>query len=133
MAIYRDTEQFYTCTRQLFTRIEENDPNAAAALLQSRLVIRLQLTQPAGELVINGRGASVATHFGPNGTKPDLDIALSGDTLHAILLGQLTLTKALGSGKLNVKGPVWKAVVLADLFRQSQILYPDILREQGIR
>ena len=133
MAIYRDTEQFYTCTRQLFARIEEMDPNAAAALLQSRLVIRLQLTQPSGELVINGRGTAVTTYFGPNGTKPDLDITLSGDTLHAILLGQLTLTKALGSGKLNVKGPVWKAVVLADLFRQSQTLYPAILREQGIR
>lgn len=133
MAVYRDTEQFYTCTRQLFARIEEMDPNAAAALLQSRLVIRLQLTQPSGELVINGRGTAVTTYFGSNGTKPDLDITLSGDTLHAILLGQLTLTKALGSGKLNVKGPVWKAVVLADLFRQSQTLYPAILREQGIR
>ena len=133
MAIYRDTEQFYTCTQQLFALIEEKDPLAAAALLKSRLIIRLQLTQPTGEVIINGYGTAVATHFGANGTKPDLDIALSGDTLHAILLGQITLTKALGSGKLIVKGPVWKAIVLADLFRQSQTLYPDILREQGIR
>lgn len=132
MAIYRDTEQFYACVRQLFAAIEQKDPNAAAALLKSRLIIRLQLTHPVGELIINGRQSPVETHFGRNSLKPDLDITLNGDTLHAILLGQLTLTKALGSGKLGVKGPVWKATVLADLFRQSQILYPQILQAQGI-
>ncbi|MBP8000116.1 MAG: SCP2 sterol-binding domain-containing protein [Chloroflexi bacterium] len=132
MAIYRDTEQFYTCAQKLFAQIQQNDPHAAATLLQSRLVIRLQFTQPNGVILLSGRGQTVETHFGTNSLKSDLDINLSGDTLHAILLGQITLTKALGSGKLGVKGPVWKATVLADLFRQSQTLYPQILRDQGI-
>ncbi|MCL4869574.1 MAG: SCP2 sterol-binding domain-containing protein [Anaerolineae bacterium] len=132
MPVYRDIDQFYACVRQLFAAIEQKDPNAAAPLLKSRLIIRLQLTQPAGELIINGRQAPVETHFGRNSLKPDIDIALTMDSLHAILLGQLTLTKALGSGKLTVKGPVWKATVLADLFRQSQTLYPQILQTQGI-
>ncbi|MBK9053969.1 MAG: SCP2 sterol-binding domain-containing protein [Chloroflexi bacterium] len=132
MAIYGNTEQFYTCARQLFARIEQDDPTAAAALLNSRLIIRLQMSNPSGEILISGREQTAVVHFGRNSLKPDLDIGLSGDTLHAILLGQLTLTKALGSGKLTVKGPIWKATILADLFRQSQTIYPQILREQGI-
>lgn len=132
MAIYQSSEQLYTCARQLFEQIQKDDPAAAATLLKSRLVIRLQMSQPGGEVVISGRNATVETHFGHNGLKPDIEIGLSGDTLHAILLGQISLTKALGSGKLTIKGPIWKATVLADLFRQSQTLYPRILQAQGL-
>ncbi len=132
MAIYQSSEQLYTCARQLFEQIQKDDPDAAATLLKSRLVIRLQMSQPVSEVVISGRNSTVETHFGKNGLKPDIEIGMSGDTLHTILLGQITLTKALGSGKLTIKGPIWKATVLADLFRQSQTLYPLILQTQGL-
>ena len=132
MAIYQSSEQLYTCARQLFEQIQKDDPDAAATLLKSRLVIRLQMSQPISEVVINGRNSTVETHFGKNVLKPDIEIGMSGDTLHAILLGQITLTKALGSGKLTIKGPIWKATVLADLFRQSQTLYPRVLQTQGL-
>lgn len=132
MAIYQNIEQLYTCARQLFARILAEDPQAANPLLAARLIIHLRLSQPEGELWINGRTRPVATSFGPERLRPDLEIELTADTLHKILLSELSLTKALGSKQLKVKGPVWKATVLADLFRHSQSLYPAILREQGV-
>jgi len=132
MPIYQTTDQLYTCAQQLFDRIQRDDPEAARPLLASRLVIRLRLTGPAGEIVINGRTRPITTSFGSSANRPDLDIELSGDTLHQILLGQLAIAKALGSKQLKAKGPVWKAAVLADLFRQGQTIYPQILREQGL-
>ena len=133
MPIYQTTDQLYACARQLFDRIQQDDPEAARPLMASRLVIRLKVKDPTGEIVINGRSRPDATYFfGGSPTRPDLDIELSGDTLHQILLGQLAIAKALGSKQLKAKGPVWKAAVLADLFRQGQTIYPDILREQGL-
>ena len=132
MAIYQNSEQLYACAHQLFERIQQDDPEAARPLLASRLVIRLKVTEPTGVVMINGRTRPLTTHFGSNPTRPDLDIELSGDTLHQILLGQLAIAKALGSKQLKAKGPVWKAAVLADLFRQGQTIYPDILRQQGL-
>jgi hypothetical protein len=132
MPIYQTTAQLYSCAQQLFARIQHEDPDAARPLLASRLVIRLVTTEPTGEIMINGRSRPLTTHFGHNSTRPDLDIELSGDTLHQILLGQLAIAKALGTKQLKAKGPVWKAAVLADLFRQGQTIYPQILHEQGL-
>jgi hypothetical protein len=67
-----------------------------------------------------------------NSVNPDLDVKLAADTLHQILLGQLSLTKALGSKQLVPTGPVWKTMVLADLFQQAKTIYPQVLREQGL-
>jgi hypothetical protein len=132
MTIYQTTDQLYACAQQLFERIQRDDPEAARPLQASRMAIRLKVREPNGEILINGRSRPLTTHFGSNTTRPDLDIELSGDTLHQILLGQLAIAKALGSKQLKAKGPVWKAAVLADLFRQGQTIYPDILREQGL-
>ena len=129
MTTFADIDQFYTVTRALFARIERDDPGAADAILASRLVIRLRISDPAAEIMIDGRKRPVQTTFGPSSLRPTLDIELAADTLHRIMLGELSMTKALANGQLKVRGPVWKAMALADLFRRGQALYPAVLRE----
>ncbi len=131
MAFYTDSEQLYACTQALFSRIEAEDPGAADAILASRLVIRLRCTEPDAEFTINGRRRPVQTTFGPSRLRSTLDIELAADTLHHIMLGELSLKTALANGQVKVRGPVWKAPDLADLFRRGQTLYPQVLREQG--
>jgi len=129
MSAFASAEQFYTCTQALFTRIEADDSHAAAKIASERLVIRIHCTDPEVEFTINGRKRPPETTFGPARVRPTLDIGMSADTLHAIMLGELGLKSALAQGKLRVRGPVWKAVVLADLFRRMQAFYPQVLRE----
>ena len=81
---------------------------------------------------LNGRETPFVAHFGPTQGKADLEVGLTADTLHQILLGKLWLTKALGAGKLDVKGPMMKAMALGDLFLKSQKIYPAILQENGL-
>lgn len=132
MAFYDDSEQLYGSMRLLFARIEEEEPGAAGAMLASRLVIRLRCTTPDAEITINGRQRPVQTTFGPSSVRPTLDIELAADTLHEILLGQLSLRTALGNGLLRIRGPALKAMVLADLFRRGQVIYPEVLRTKGL-
>lgn len=132
MPIYASTEQLYQCANLLFEQIQREDPKAADTFMAAKLVVRLQCTAPSGDIVLNGRTRPIATTFGPSSAKADLDITLTADTLHEILLGQLGIAKALGGGRLVVKGPIWKATALADLFRQGQTIYPKILKSQGI-
>jgi hypothetical protein len=49
------------------------------------------------------------------------------------LLGELSLTKALGQRALQVKGPIFKATALANLFRQSQAIYPQVWQGDNTR
>jgi hypothetical protein len=132
MAIFVDSEQFYACTRALFARIAEEDPGAADAILASHLVIRLRSTEPETEITINGRQRPLQTTFGPSRARPTMDIELTADTLHQIMLGEQSMKKALADGRLKVRGPAWKAMALADLFRRGQTLYPEVLREKGL-
>ena len=131
MAVYNDAEQLYEYVEALFALIAEENPGAADAVQASRLVIRLRCTEPDAEITINGRQRPLETTYGPARLRPTLDIELAADTLHAIMLGELGLRKTLAGGLLEVRGPIWKAKALADLFYQAQDLYRQVLQEQG--
>jgi hypothetical protein len=78
-------------------------------------------------LLINAQKRPLQIEYGrANSHKPDLDVDVTGEALHQILLGQLSLTKAVGSKQLKPKGPIWKIMALADLFYHVQKIYPDV-------
>ena len=131
MAVYTNAAQLYRYAQALFALIAEKEPGAADAVLASRQVIRLRCADPDAEITINGRRRPLETTFGPTNLRPTLDIKLAPNTLHAIMLGDLGLKQALADGLLEVRGPVWKAKALADLFQQAQGLYWQVLHEQG--
>jgi hypothetical protein len=133
MPFFADSDQFYACTRALFARIQEQVPDATDDILSSQLAIRFRCTEPNAELTVNGRQRPVQTTFGPSQVRPTLDIELKADTLHSIMLGELSLKEALAHKRLRVRGPVWKTRALANLFYQGQSLYPQVLREQGLK
>jgi hypothetical protein len=132
MAFFTDSGQLYACAKALFTQIEEEDPGASDAILASHLVIRLHCTEPDAEFTLNGRRRPVQFTYGPAKVRPTMDIELAADTLHRILLNELSLKKAMGNGLLKVRGPVWKVTVLADVFYRGRAIYPQILEDQGL-
>ena len=131
MVVYTDAEQLYRYVQVLFARIAENDPAAADAILASNMVIRIRCTDPDAEITINGRQRPLETTFGPTRLRPTLEIDLSADTLHIIMLSEVKIKKAIADRLLTARGTVWKAGALADLFHQGQELYREVLREQG--
>lgn len=132
MPFFKDVSQFHTILQRVFEAVDTQNPRAAEALLRSRLLIRLKCSAPTTDIWINGRRRPLTTHFGHARLHADLEVALDADTLHQILLGELSLTKGVASGRLEVRGALWKAKGLADLFYQSQSVYPEILREEGL-
>ena len=132
MAFYGSGEQFYTCARALFERLEKQYPSAGDDVIAAKLLIRLLCSEPKAEITINGRRRPVSVSYGTNRIRPELEVRMKTDTLHQILLGELSLSKALGAKALKVRGPVWKTLALGELFDQCQALYPQILREQGL-
>lgn len=132
MPFYTDAERFYASFRALFSCIETSYPKVHDAIRSARLVIRFRLSEPAAEIHINGLQHPVRAAFGPYDSRPNLEIELAADTLHRILLGELSATKAMGSGQMKVRGSLLKAMALGELFATGQRCYPDILKEQGL-
>jgi hypothetical protein len=129
MPVFKNSEQLYNCLEMLFTRIGEDDIKANQKVSASRLVMRLRCKDPSAEVVIDGRSNPVNITFGVSKLRPDLDLEITADALHYILLGQMNLTKAIGSGSLKFRGPVWKSFVMEDIFRRGQAIYPQVLQK----
>ena len=132
MAIYASDTQLYSCFERLFAIIEANDPQAANALLKASLAIRFNCVTPVAAITIDARRAPVNILYGPNDVKPTIEIGLTADTLHCLLLGAIRLGKAVGSDLLDMKGPVWKTLALADVFRNAQQFYPGVLEAHNL-
>jgi hypothetical protein len=132
MAVYADAEQVYDCFRTLFEEIEIKEPQAAEKLLAAQLAIRFRCSGPAVEIVIDARQRPVQILYGNNGVTPQVDVAMAADTLHCLLLGELKLTKAIGSGLIKPRGPILKTLALADLFQHARFLYPAVAQQYGL-
>ncbi len=132
MTVFTDTEQLYHVAAGLFERMLADYPEAIKPLYRSRLIARLSTSNPAGQIWVNARHNPLQTAFGRLTLRPELDITLSADDLHQILLGRLGLSKAVGNGAVKVRGNLLKVVTLGELFDQAQVVYPDVLQSQGI-
>ncbi len=128
MAIYTTTEQLKQTLVSLFERMAE-DPALVASLANSRLILRFKITAPSFDMVINGRKTPPQIMYGVSQLRPDLDLGLSADALHKILLGELRLSQAVSSGQLRVGGAVWKSFALEQVFHSAQALYSQVLQE----
>lgn len=132
MPVFQNSDQLYLSLKTLFDRIQSQDPKATRAVSNSKLILRLKTNTPLSEIVINGRVNPPKITYGSTTLRPDVDLELPADALHGILMAELPLSKAIGSGQLKVRGPVIKTFVLQDIFHSGQALYPGILKELGI-
>lgn len=132
MSFFADSDQLYAVAQQLLSQVQKEKPQAAEGITRSRLVVRLRTSGPAAEVTLNGRQRPLQIIYGPAGPRPILDIELAADTLHCILLGELPLKRALGNGALQVRGPAWNVIPLAELFYQGQEFYPQVLADHGL-
>lgn len=132
MAFFKDSDELYAVAEDLLTRVQEEMPSASDSIARSHLVIRLATTEPVSEFTLNGRKRPVEITYGPQRLRPTLNLELKADTLHAVLLGELGLSRAVTSGKVKTRGPVLKLAALGDLFRAGQKIYPQVLRDHGL-
>ncbi len=133
MSYFSDSETYYRQMRALFAAISEQYPLTLEAIGRANLNIRLTTTDPAASIIVHGRKRPVLTTFGDDDVMADLEIQMTGDTFHRILLDELSLRQALGSGEVTVRGPIWKALSLGDLFTVGQRCYPAIVEQDPSR
>ena len=131
MSFYNDPEVIKSIMQEVFDRLNAK-PGAADDFVKHHMVVSLYLDNPKTFIGLDGRQKPVGLSFSPNGAKPDLAIRLDADLLHNILLGTVRLRDAYFSGQIKTKGSVFKAMKLADLFRQAEKLYPVVLKERGL-
>ncbi len=131
MSVFTSSDQLYRCLETLFERLRHQE-SAMRPLVNSRLIVRLNMSGPKAEVSVNARRRPVQVIYGPNSVRPVLDVNLTADTLHEILLDRLSVREAMSQQRVRVNGPFLKALVLVELFRHGQAVYPTVLRDIGL-
>jgi hypothetical protein len=132
MPVYSSSDQLYSALKSLFSRVAEKDPNAVRTISSSKLILRMRTSVPVTEISFNGRHNPLQIIYGPTTLRPDIELEIPADLLHGILLSEIALRKAYTSGKIKLRGPIWKALVFENLFTAGQQVYPKVLTEQNI-
>lgn len=132
MTFFTDANQIYTTMQMLFEQLRHENPNPIDTLVASHLSIRLKLTNPAAQILINGKKRPVEVSYGLTNGRVDLEIEMTADHLHQILLDEYSIKKGFANGELKVRGPVWKTLAFADIFMKGRTYYPQVLQKQGL-
>jgi hypothetical protein len=132
MPVYTNSDQLYSVLKILFSRVAEKDPNAARTVSNSKLILRMRTTSPVTEVTFNGRQNPLQVIYGPTALRSDIELEIPADLLHGILLSEVDVRKAFSTGKIKLRGPIWKAIVLDNIFHAGQLIYPQVLVEQNI-
>lgn len=132
MPFYQNAEQIYAVMDALIERLRGDEPNPVDALASSRMNVRIALSDPEAEITFEGRKRPVNVVYGPAKGRATLEISMTADQMHLILLDEYSIKKGFSNGELKVRGPVWKTMSFADIFAKGREYYPQVLQEQGL-
>ena len=132
MGFYPNAASLHACLTHMLARVERESPDKVAVLSAARLTVRFRFRAPDTQLFFDGRRHPFRISHEESAARADLEAELSADTLHQVLLGQLSVPHAVGSRLIAVRGPVWKAYPLVELFEAGRQVYPAVLVEQKL-
>lgn len=130
MPVFESSEKFNVVLGGFF-RLLANTPVIADKLLESKLIIRFNYTDPDLVLVIDCSGEKIDVRSGDLDTKVIVDMKMSSDIAHKFWFGKVNLTMALTRRQMIAKGPVPKILKLLPAIKPSYAMYPQYLMENG--
>lgn len=130
MPVFSDTDDFYTVMQQMADALIR-DEAAVRSFQRANMTVRFRSTEPVAEMVLDGRHNPVRVLFGQQPIRADLDIALTSDLLHELLLGRRRIRDAFMAGEIRVSGNIFRALQLAEPLRHVEAIYPQVLAEMG--
>jgi hypothetical protein len=131
MPVFSSDEQLYTVLQGVFDRLA-TQPRHLETFTRSNLVIRMHFTEPAAEVLLDGRQPPLEVFYGPSPGRANMEFTMPADLLHKIWLGEESTSQAFFSGRIRTKGNFMKAMQLVDLFRAAERVYPAVAAEYDL-
>jgi putative sterol carrier protein len=132
MAVFDSDQQLYTVLQSVFERLSA-EPENADKLAKSNIVIRMNFTDPAAQVTLDGRHDATEVFYGPTPGNANMEFSMSADLLHNIWMGEESTSQAFFSGQIKTKGNFMKAMKLVDLFRECERVYPAVAAEHRLQ
>ena len=138
MPFYPDAATFYVVMTDLFGRVIAA-PGVLKPLTDGKVLLRMTVTGPDAVLIVDGRSNPprfITGAIGPVGGQPDIGLRIPADVLHNVWLNRIRLRDAFMAGKMHLDTSPLRALgllsSLTGMFRFTEQIYPQVLREHGM-
>jgi hypothetical protein len=138
MPFYPDTATFYVVMTDLFGRVIAA-PGVLKPLTDGKVLLRMTVTEPDAVLIVDGRTNPprfITGSAGSAGSRPDIGLRIPADVLHNVWLNRIRLRDAFMAGKMHLDTSPLRALgllsSLTGMFRFTEQIYPQVLREHGM-
>jgi hypothetical protein len=129
MPFFSSTEEVQKIMEALWNNIKAN-PEVAAPLLESKLIVQFHYREPAGRLTVDcSDGQDMIIKWGEYDKKPTVEMFMKADVAHQFWLGKVNVPVYLISGKIVAKGPVNKALALLPAVKPAFSIYTSIFED----
>lgn len=130
---FTEIQQVYDAMRWLNESIE-GMPDLKKKLLDSKLCIEYQLSDPEGRMYLDYSGSAMKVYFAdrPKDCTPTVTLILTADTFHRYWVGKVNFMVASFKGDIKVKGNLMGLTRLVPLSAALFRIYIDNLRKKGM-
>ena len=130
MAIFKDTEHFYSVLVPFFHRLKDH-PEMGPKVLASGLIIKFEYREPDAVIMIHCPNSEIIQGDRED-IKQDVTMSMTAETAHKFWLGNVNLMLAITKRQIVAKGPIAKIMKLLPIIKNSYDMYKDYLREIGM-
>ena len=132
MPVFKDADIMYAVMLDMFGTVIEKNPKAFEDMLKNRLTVRFKVSQPSGEVTIDGKTRPPKMTYGAFSGRPDIDLELTGDVLDKLLKHEISAQKAVMDGTIKFKGNPLKLTGMLNVLKASNTVYPEALKKNGL-
>lgn len=130
MAIFDDREKLQKVMAAMFDRIMA-DEGMIGELTAANMVLRFRYREPDTVMTVDLTVDPPQYRFDDQGDA-DVEMIQSADVSHQFWLGQLSVVRAMATGKISARGNPAKAMKLLPAIKPAFDMYPQVLRELGM-
>ncbi len=132
MPVFQNAEIMYAVLRDLFSAVAKENPKAFDEMVKNRLTVRFQVSQPSGQVTLDGKTRPPKFTYGAFSGRPDIDLNLTGDVLDKLLKHEISAQKSVMDGTIKFKGNPLKLNAMLNVLKACNAFYPDALKKNGL-
>lgn len=125
MHAFPTAEELYGVLKNLFNQVQRQ-PETVDSFAYSNLVVRVTLTEPSAQLLLDGRQPPMEVFYGPSPGQANFEITLKTDLLHQIWMGDVALLTALFNGEIATQGNLVRAQPFIELLQACGPIYKSL-------
>jgi putative sterol carrier protein len=127
MAHFESEQQVYARLGRLLQELAA-DERAGAQLQRADTIVQYRLRDPEATLTVKAlAGHERLVELGQSNLRPEVVVAMDGDTAHALWQGELNVVSALADGQIRPRGPAAKILTFVPMLKLAIPHYQALL------